>query len=101
MARLSIFLEKKHEIASICKRFGVRELSVFGSASRADFQSDSDLDILVEFLPGARIGLLEFGNLQGELQAVLQRKVDLVSKRGLKPLVRERVLQEAEPLYAG
>src|SRR5271166_4085656 len=101
MAFPSLLLDKKTEIANICRRYHVQELSLFGSALGTDFRPESDLDFLVEFTPGASIGLLEFGKLQEELEALLKRKVDLVSKRGLRPLVRERILQHLEPVYAG
>ena len=101
MAYPSILEQRKDEIAAICRRYKVAELAVFGSAAREDFRGDSDIDFLVEFAPGAPIGLLEFGRLQGELEAALHRKVDLVSKRGLKPSLRETVLQQAQPVYAG
>ena len=58
----------------------MRELSLFGSAARGEMQPDSDVDLLVEFIPEA--------------------KVDLVSKKGLKPLIRASVLKEARLLYA-
>lgn len=89
------------EIAAVCKRYGVRELLLFGSGTGPDFQSDSDLDFLVDFHPGAEIGLIRFGLLQQELESLLRRKVDLVPKRGLKPLIRDSVLEHAEPVYAG
>ena len=88
----SILDQRKVEIAAICRRHKVAELALFGSAATGD---------LVEFAPGTPIGLLEFGRLQAELETALQRKVDLVSKRGLKPSLRERVLQQAQPVYAG
>jgi len=92
---------KSDAIAAICRRHQVRGLYLFGSALRADFRSDSDVDFLVEFAAGAPIGLLALGELQHELETLLQRKVDLVPKQGLKPVVRERVLDQAEPVYAG
>jgi uncharacterized protein len=79
----------------------VAELALFGSAAKGDLRSDSDLDLLVEFAPGTPIGLLEFGKLQADLETALHRRVDLVSKRGLKPSLRESVLQQAQPIYAG
>jgi predicted nucleotidyltransferase len=97
----SILDQRKSEIAAICRRHKVAELALFGSALSGDLRSDSDFDLLVEFAPDAPIGLLEFGELQAELEAALHRKVDLVSKRGLKPLLRERVLQQAQSIYAG
>ncbi|HXC48364.1 MAG TPA: nucleotidyltransferase family protein [Candidatus Sulfotelmatobacter sp.] len=100
MAYTSVLSEKKAEIAAICRQHHVRELSLFGSALGPDFRTDSDIDLLVEFDSGASVGLLQFGELQAELEALLHRKVDLVSKRGLRPLVRERILKQLEPLYA-
>lgn len=89
------------DIAEICARYGVRELSLFGSGLGPGFGPDSDLDFLVEFHPGAQIGLVRLGKLQQELESLLQCKVDLVPKHGLKPSIRERVLQHTEPVYAG
>jgi len=87
-------------IESICRRYQVRELAVFGSASRGELREESDIDFLVEFEPGARIGLFEFSAMERELGRLLDRKVDLVSKRGLKPRVRPHVLRDAKIVYA-
>ena len=87
-------------LAETCRRYGVRELSVFGSAARGDLRPDSDIDLLVEFLPEAEPGLLDHAGLMLDLSALLDRKVDLVSKNGLKPLIRESVSQDARRLYA-
>jgi predicted nucleotidyltransferase len=78
----------------------VRELSLFGSALRDDFRPDSDLDLLVEFEPGARVGFLLLGKMERELEGLLGREVDLVPKGGLKPLIRQAVLDSARVLYA-
>ena len=88
------------ELAEICRRYQVRELSVFGSAAHGKMRPDSDVDVLVEFLPQAEIGLLEYAGLMLDLSALIGRKVDLVSKSGLKPLIRNSVLEEAQLLYA-
>lgn len=88
-------------IAEICARYGVRELSLFGSSLGPGFGPHSDLDFLVEFRPGAQVGLVRLGQMQQELESLLQRKVDLVPKRGLKPPIRDRVMEHAEPVYAG
>ena len=61
---------------------------------------ESDIDILVEFEPDTPIGLWEFAGLEDELRDLLGRKVDLVSKRGLKPRVRPYVLRDAKVVYA-
>ncbi len=88
------------ELAALCRRYSVRELSLFGSVLRDDFRADSDIDVLVEFEPDAPIGLFDYPGLQEELAELLGRKVDLVSKRGLKQLVRDRVIASSRILYA-
>ena len=87
-------------LAAVCRRYGVKELSLFGSAVRGEMHPESDIDIMVEFEPGARIGLIKFESLVGELESLAGRKVDLVIKRGLKPWVRPRVLKDARVIYA-
>lgn len=87
-------------LAEICGRYRVRELSVFGSAARGEMRPDSDIDLLVEFLPEAEPGLLDHAGLMLDLSELLGRKVDLVSKNGLKPLIRNSVIQDARRLYA-
>jgi len=94
------FEDKKTQISEICRRHGVRELLLFGSALGPTFNPDSDIDLLVEFLPETKIGLFEYIGMQHELEDLLQRKVDLVSKRGLKPRIREEVLSHTERIYA-
>ena len=100
MIRLGTVEVDELRLAEICRRYQVRELSLFGSAARGEMRQDSDIDLLVEFLPGAEIGLLEHAGLMLDLSEVLGRRVDLVSKRGLKPLIRDSILAEAQPVYA-
>jgi predicted nucleotidyltransferase len=61
---------------------------------------DSDIDLLVEFLPDAEVDLVDYAGLMLDLARLFGRKVDLVSKNGLKPLIRASVLEEAQLLYA-
>jgi predicted nucleotidyltransferase len=100
MGDFNRFDDKLPQIAEICRRHGVRELLLFGSALGPNFRVGSDIDFLVEFLPGKKIGLFEYAGMQMELESLLQRKVDLVSKRGLKPLIREDVLSQTWNVYA-
>ena len=88
------------QLANLCRRYQVRELSVFGSAARGEMRPDSDIDLLVEFLADAQVDLVDFAGLMLDLSRLLGRKVDLVSKNGLKPLIRDTVLEEARLLYA-
>jgi predicted nucleotidyltransferase len=86
-------------IADICRRHQVQELFLFGSAARGEVRQDSDLDLLVDFLPGARPGLLGLSAMMRELTALLGRRVDLAVKPALKPLIRPGVLAEARLIY--
>jgi predicted nucleotidyltransferase len=87
------------QLQAICERYRVRELSLFGSAARGEMTSASDVDILVEFQPQAQIGW-EFFDLEEELTQLFGRKLDLGTKRSLKPWVRPHVLREARVLFA-
>ena len=87
-------------LAELCRRYGVKELSLFGSAARGEMRPASDVDIMVEFEPGVRIGLIRFESLVEELETLAERRVDLVTKRGLKPWVRSEVLKDARVIYA-
>ena len=86
-------------VADLCRRYQVRELALFGSAARGEARADSDIDLLVEFLPQAHIGLMDYAGLMLDLTKLLGRKVDLVSENGLKPLIRASVLGEMRLLY--
>jgi hypothetical protein len=88
------------EVAEICRRYQVKELAVFGSAARGEMRPDSDIDLLVDFLPEARPGLLGLSAMMREFSALLDRHVDLAVKPALKPLIRPEVLSEAQVIYA-
>jgi uncharacterized protein len=87
-------------LAEVCRRHNIRELSLFGSAARGEMGPDSDVDIMVEFEPGARVGLIKFEALAEELTGLTGRRVDLVTKRGLKPWVRTEALKDLRIIYA-
>lgn len=89
----------KDKIADFCRQHHIRRLSVFGSALRGDFAPDSDLDVLVEFDEGHEPGFAFFG-MQDELSDLLGRKVDLHTPGFLSRYFRDKVLKEAEVLYA-
>ena len=78
----------------------MRELVLFGSALRDDFDSNSDVDLLVDFEPEAQIRFLTLSRLQREFATISQRPLDLVSKAGLKPIVRQEVLPNVQVPYA-
>lgn len=83
---------------AFCRKHGVRRLAFFGSVLRDDFGPDSDVDVLVEFLPGQRVGLAFF-SMQEELSELLGRRVDLNTPAFLSSHFRDEVLREAEDQY--
>ena len=92
------------EIAEFCQRWKIVRLAVFGSALRDDFGPDSDVDILVEFEKDAEWSLLDHIQMRKELQALLGREVDLISKRALERsgnwLFRREVLSTAKVFFS-
>jgi predicted nucleotidyltransferase len=90
----------REALACFCRHYQVRELALFGSMLRQDHHPDSDVDLLVSFQPAARVTFLTLARMQRELEALLGRKVDLVPKDGLKPVIRDHVLATARVLYA-
>lgn len=87
---------KRADIVRVATRYGARNVRVFGSVARGAADETSDIDFLVEMAPGR--SLLDMGGLLMELRELLQRDVDVVSERGLRREIRERVLREAVPL---
>jgi predicted nucleotidyltransferase len=96
---LPIEIPTEH-LAAFCQRNEVQELALFGSAVTGAFDETSDVDLLVTFQPGARVGFLTLTRMQRELEEVFGRKVDLVPKGGLKPVIRDSVLATARVLFA-
>lgn len=86
-------------LAALCEQYQVKELALFGSVLREDFRPESDIDLLVEFHPEAQFGLFTYFELQDKLADLLGRPVDLVSKKGLKSIIRDRVLGSSRIIY--
>jgi antitoxin HigA-1 len=87
-------------LADFCGRHNVLQLAVFGSAVRDDFGPASDLDILVTFVPGTNISLFDLVDMADELAQLAGRRVDLVPAEGLKPRIRDSVLESSQVIYA-
>ena len=87
-------------IADFCRRHGVAKLSLFGSRSRGEHRPDSDLDLLVEFLPGQRVSLFTIGGMIMELRDLTGLDVDLRTANDLSKYFRDKVVREARQLYA-
>jgi len=87
-------------LADFCGRHGVVELALFGSALREDFSPESDVDVLVAFAPGVSVTLFDLVDMADELSEIVGRPVDLIPKAGLKPRIRQEVLDSSQILYA-
>jgi len=98
MTRSRIDLPQK-KLVEFCRRHRIQRLSLFGSVLRDDFGNDSDVDVLVEFEHGARVGLIRLAGMELELGAMIGRKVDLNTKGFLSRYFRDDVLAEAEVQY--
>ena len=97
MATLDLSIDRE-QLGELCRHHKIHRLALFGSAARGEMHPNSDVDLLVEFLPGTTVGL-RFITIQDELAALLGRQVDLCTPGFLSPHFRERVLEEAVPLY--
>jgi hypothetical protein len=89
----------QEEIAAFCRRHRIRRLAFFGSVLRDDFTPGSDVDVLVEFEPDARVGLIGFAGMENELSRLLGRKADLNTPGFLSPYFRDQVMREMEVAY--
>lgn len=91
-------------IVRFCQRWQVRELALFGSALRPDFKPESDVDVLISFDETADWGLFDHAQMRLDLEAIFQRKVDLVTRRALdqtlNELLRENILKTAKVIFA-
>ncbi len=84
-----------------CREHGIRKLSLFGSVLRGTASKDSDIDLLVEFVPGRKPGLLALAAMEAELSDLLGRPVDLRTAEDLSRYFRDEVVRAAEVQYAG
>jgi predicted nucleotidyltransferase len=93
----------QEQIADFCRRWRISEFALFGSALRDDFDSTSDLDVLVTFAPEADWGLLDHLRMEQELADLVGRKIDLLSRRAVERshnrVRRQEILNTAEVIY--
>ena len=87
------------KVAEFCRRHRIRRLALFGSVLRNDFRSDSDVDVLVEFEKGVRVGMIRLAGIELELSKLIGRKVDLNTPGFLSKYHRDRILNEALVQY--
>jgi predicted nucleotidyltransferase len=90
----------REQIRQFCKKYHIRKLSLFGSVLRDDFKPTSDIDVLVEFESGEKIGLFKIAHMESELSDLMGRRVDLRTPRDLSRYFRQEVLENAEVQYA-
>lgn len=102
MLTLNIQLPEE-KLVEFCQRWKVSEFALFGSVLRDDFRPDSDLDILITFAPDAKRGLLALAKMKYELEDLLGREVDLVSKHAVETshnwIRRKEILGTAQVIY--
>lgn len=94
--RISLPLE---DIAEFCRKHHIRKMSLFGSVLRDDFRPDSDIDVLVEFEPDAKVSLFDMGGMQIELTELMGREVDFKTAGFLSRYFRQKVIDSAETIY--
>jgi len=85
-----------HKHNDILNKYEIRSMFLFGSFARNEQKKGSDIDLIVDFKKP--IGLIKYVKLKNELETMLHRKVDMVTKKALKPIMRDQVLREAVKL---
>jgi predicted nucleotidyltransferase len=90
-------------IPEFCQRWNIEEFYLFGSVLRDDFRPDSDIDVMVRFEADVAWGLLEFVRMKRELETILEREVDLVTKMSIEQshnwIRRQKILDTAQVVY--
>jgi predicted nucleotidyltransferase len=98
---MSLHIQIDHNvIADFCRRHHIRRFAFFGSVLRDDFRPDSDIDVLVEFESGHIPGLIRLMGMQLEFSDLIGREADFRAPGDLSRHFRDRVLAEAEVVYA-
>ena len=94
----------RSRLASFCRDRGIKRLAIFGSALRADFGPESDIDLLVDFEPDRRISLFDMASMEQEFSEILGRKVDMIERSGVERsrnyIRRAEILGTAVTIYA-
>jgi uncharacterized protein len=100
----ALIQNRKREIEEFCKEWNVKELQVFGSVIRNDFRPDSDIDIVVDFLPGTVHTLIDLAKMEEELEHIFNRRVDLMTRQAIEEsrnyIRRKTILSTMERVYS-
>ncbi|MDD5144432.1 nucleotidyltransferase family protein [Methanoregula sp.] len=98
-----LIMSREKKIEEFCKKWNVRELLVFGSALRADFRPESDIDIIVDFKPGSVHTLLHLAKMEEELERVFGRRIDLITRKAIEQsrnhIRKKTILSTMVPVY--
>ena len=93
----------REKIAEFCRKWSVREFSLFGSVLRDDFRPDSDLDVMVDFEPDAKGGLFDLASMMDELKEIFGRDVDLMTRAAVEQsrnyIRRKAILSSMEVVH--
>lgn len=87
------------QITAFCQQHPIQKLSLFGSILREDFKLESDVDLLVEFIPNSKISYFDLAGMEIELTRIIGRKVDLRTPNELSQYFRQNVLDAAQLIY--
>jgi uncharacterized protein len=89
----------KEQIVEFCQKSHIKKLAFFGSVLRDDFKKKSDIDVLVDFDPNAKMDLIRMAEIEIELSKIIGKKVDLRTPQDLSVYFRDKVIAEAEVQY--
>ena len=99
MKFINISIPEK-EITAFCSQWDVEEFSLFGSVLSNEFNSESDIDVLISFSKDAEISLFDLAQMQIELQNIFNRPVDIIEKEALQnPYRKHQILETAQVIY--
>ena len=91
----------KDSLVEFCQRWKVTEFAIFGSAARGQLRPDSDIDVMVTFLPDSGISLWDFVTMRDELSELFSRPVDLVERGSIRnPFRKHNIEQDLTIIYA-
>jgi predicted nucleotidyltransferase len=97
---LKNILTDKEKVRVFCERYYIQRLAIYGSVLRDDFDQDSDIDVLVDFMPGHVPGFFRLFDMEEELSVIFGgRKVDLRTREDLSRYFRDKVVAEAQVQY--
>ncbi len=94
MSKEKVIKKLKAELPNLKSQYPIKALGIFGSVARGDDTPKSDVDILVEFNEDHNMGIFKFIELEDDLSNILGKKIDLVTKRGLKKAIKKYVLKD-------